>query len=441
MARRRTHIPLNVFLNGRLVGRLTRQTSGAIDFQYDTAWLFWENAFPVSLSLPLREDRYVGQPVVAVFDNLLPDNDEIRRRLAVRVKAEGDDAYSLLAAIGRDCVGALQFMPDGSEPGPAGRIEGRPLKDKEIARILADLNTIPLGLTDKTEFRISIAGAQEKTALLFWNRRWNIPHGSTATTHILKPQIGKRDNLDLSQSVENEHLCMSLTAELGLPTARTEIVEFGGKRVLVVERFDRRWTLDHRLLRLPQEDFCQALSVPPTSKYESGGGPGIIAILRLLRGSDDPENDLRTFMKAQIVFWLLAAIDGHAKNFSVFLNPGGRFRMTPLYDVMSVQPNLDLGEVRQNKVKLAMAVGNNRHYTINSIAPRHFIQTGEAAGLPANITQDILEELLTHVPQAIERAWQGLPSKFPGVIAKSIKKGMLNRLDKIKYAKTKGWKY
>jgi serine/threonine-protein kinase HipA len=108
---------------------------------------------------------------------------------------------------------------------------------------------------------------------------------------------------------------------------------------------------------------------------------------------------------------------------------------------MSVQPNLDLGEVRQNKVKLAMAVGNNRHYTINSIAPRHFIQTGEAAGLPANITQDILEELLTHVPQAIERAWQGLPSKFTGVIAKSIKKGMLNRLDKIKYAKTKGWKY
>jgi serine/threonine-protein kinase HipA len=167
MPRPRTRIPLNVFLNGRLVGRLRRQASGAIDFQYDDSWLAWEQAFPVSLSLPLREDRFLGDPVIAVFDNLLPDNDQIRRRLAERVRAGGYDAYSLLAAVGRDCVGALQFLPDGADPGPAGGIAGRPVEDKEIAGILGDLKRTPLGVDESGEFRISLAGAQEKTALLY----------------------------------------------------------------------------------------------------------------------------------------------------------------------------------------------------------------------------------------------------------------------------------
>src|SRR6516164_8014127 len=138
MPRRRTRIPLNVFLNGRLVGRLSRQSSGAIDFQYAADWLGWEQAFPVSLSLPLREDRFIGDPVIAVFDNLLPDNDQIRRRLAERVGAGGSDAYSLLAAVGRDCVGALQFLPDGDDPGPAGAVEGKPVDDAGIAHMLGD---------------------------------------------------------------------------------------------------------------------------------------------------------------------------------------------------------------------------------------------------------------------------------------------------------------
>src|ERR1700730_15581871 len=168
MVRRRTHIPLNVFLNGRFVGRLRRQASGAIDFEYDGMWLACEHAFPVSLSLPLREDRFVGDPVVAVFDNLLPDDEQIRRRLAERVRAEGYDAYSLLAAVGRDCVGALQFLPDGDAPGPVGGLSGRPITDTEIADILRDLKRTPLGVDESEEFRISLAGAQEKTALLYW---------------------------------------------------------------------------------------------------------------------------------------------------------------------------------------------------------------------------------------------------------------------------------
>jgi serine/threonine-protein kinase HipA len=429
MVRRRTHIPLNVFLNGRLVGHLKRQASGAIDFEYDGMWLAWEHAFPVSLSLPLREDRFVGDPVVAVFDNLLPDNEQIRRRLAERVRAEGYDAYSLLAAVGRDCVGALQFLPDGDDPGPVGGLSGRPISDKEVADILSDLKRTPLGVDESEEFRISLAGAQEKTALLYWQDKWQVPHGTTATTYILKPEIGKLPNgIDLSQSIENEHLCMRLTASLGLPTAHTEIREFSGKRALAIERFDRLWTRDKRLLRLPQEDCCQALSVPPPRKYEPDGGPGIHEIIELLKGSDEPEADQRFFLKSQIVFWLLGATDGHAKNFSIFLLPGGRFRLTPLYDVMSAQPNVDAGQIRHNRMKLAMAVGDKRHYVIDSILPRHFLQTAARCGLPAALVQGIIDEIGNDADRAIDAALKDLPSGFPEAIASSIVDGVRRRL-------------
>ena len=428
MARRRTRIPLNVFLNARLVGQLRRQTSGAIEFQYDTDWLGWEHSLPVSLSLPLREDRYIGDPVIAVFDNLLPDAEPVRRRVAERVHADGYDAYSLLAKVGRDCVGALQFLPEGHEPGPAGEIDSRIVREAEIAAKIGDLAATPLGVDADEEFRISLAGAQEKTALLHWKGKWRVPRGTTPTTHILKPQIGHLPaGIDLTQSVENEYLCMKLTAAFGLPTAAVEMADFGGHRVLVVERFDRLWTADKRLLRLPQEDCCQALSVPPTRKYEAEGGPGIAAVLDLLKGSDDPESDRRFFLAAQIMFWLLGATDGHAKNFSIFLRPGGRFRLTPLYDVMSTQPAKDAGQLQKNKMKLALAVGDRRHYVIDSIAPRHFVQTARRNGVPETVIEEICADFTERADTAIEQTLAALPKDFPAALAESITGGLRAR--------------
>ena len=167
-----------------------------------------------------------------------------------------------------------------------------------------------------------------------------MPRGTTATTHILKPQIGQLPNgIDLTNSVENEYLCLKLAAALGLPAANVEIIDFAGKRALVVERFDRQWTRDMRLLRLPQEDCCQCCN-SPSRKYESEGGPGMRDITALLKGSDTPEVDLQIFFKAQIVFWnTLARPDGHAKNFSVRLAPGGRYRLALLHDIISTQPS------------------------------------------------------------------------------------------------------
>jgi serine/threonine-protein kinase HipA len=233
-----------------------------------------------------------------------------------------------------------------------------------------------------------------------------------------------RNGIDLSRSVENEHLCMLLTAALGLPTAKTSIASFAGSNVLIVERFDRQWTKDKRLLRLPQEDLCQALSVPPVRKYQSEGGPGVREILQFLKTSDDPHGDRRMFMKAQVVFWLLGATDGHAKNFSIFLHPGGGFRLTPLYDVMSLQPAYDANHIKRNRMKLAMAMGNQRHYVVDSILPRHFIQSAEQAGMPASDVEEIMQDLAQRVPAAIAAVTDQLPNGFPRQISIAITRAL-----------------
>jgi serine/threonine-protein kinase HipA len=429
MARSRRYHPLNVYLNSRLVGQLRRESSGAIEFQYDDGWLAWPHTLPVSLSLPLREESYTGAPVLAVFENLLPDNDAVRNRIAARARAEGIDAYSLLSAIGRDCVGALQFLHPEMDPGLAGAVNGTPVSNQEIAEILANLGTSPLGIGEDDSFRISIAGAQEKTALLYWQERWHKPNGTTATTHILKPSIGRLSNgLDLTHSVENEFLCLKLLESFDLPAAKARMAQYGERSVLIVERFDRLWTEDERLLRIPQEDCCQALSVPPTLKYESDGGPGIASILRLLRDGDNPAKDQRTLMKTMILFWLLGATDGHAKNISVFLSPGGRYRMTPLYDVISAQPSVDAHEIRQNKFRLAMAVGDNRHYRINTIMPRHFLQTAQRASMGEQIMASIFEELRDTTHDVVRNAIAELPQGFPEVVTTAIRSGINRRL-------------
>ena len=431
MPRRRQYVPLRVLLNGRLVGHLAKEPGGTINFRYDESWLAWEHALPVSLSMPLHESGFKGEPVVAVFENLLPDSDVLRRRIAESVGARGTDAYGLLEAIGRDCIGALQFIAESEEIINApGEIKGDVVDDDTIDKLLRNLPQAPLGLSRDDEFRISVAGAQEKTALLRHNGKWIRPHGTTPTTHLLKTQIGVLPNgIDLSNSVENEFHCLKLVEAFGLPVNRAAIKTFGETKALVIERFDRMWTADGLLLRLPQEDCCQALSVPPWRKYQNEGGPGMVDILDLLSGSDTPEDDQRMFFKAQLLFWLLGATDGHAKNFSIFLGPGGSFRLTPLYDVLTAQPMLDRKQINRKHMKLAMSAGRRRHYRIDKILARHFIQNAERAGLPKSFAISAIEEIADSAKSAMERVEARLPADFPEFIQESVKAATTARLN------------
>ncbi len=431
MTRKKTYSPLRVFINNRLVGQLEKEPSGAVSFQYAEEWLGWEYTFSISLSLPLQKTAYRGAPVIAVFDNLLPDNSNIRSRVAERTGAEGTDVYSLLTEIGRDCVGAMQFLPEDEDFDASGEIQGDALSDADIEKLLANLKGSPLGIDPKHEFRISVAGAQDKTALLYHEGKWIRPIGATPTTHIFKPQLGQIPTstgvVDMTASVDNEHYCLKLLESFGLPVAQTQIATFGEKRVLVVERFDRQWMDDGRLLRLPQEDLCQSLGVPSSQKYQSDGGPDAKEIIKFLSGSDNPLQDQAAFLKSQILFWLIGATDGHAKNFSVFLRPGNSFQLTPFYDVLSVQPVFDRKQITKGKYKLAMSAGKNRHYRIDEIMGRHFIQTAKAANLGPTIINQVISEILGCVPGALDKARAMMPDDFAEEIYESIKAGVIAR--------------
>ena len=417
---------LTALLNGRLVGEIDMARSGAITFRYAQEWLAWEHTLPISLSLPLQEQAHQGAPVIAYLENLLPDNPAIRERVAVKVGAGGTDAYNMLEKIGRDCVGALQFVTGNDLPEAKG-LEGEPVTDAQIAVMLRNLATAPLGI-EEDDFRISLAGAQEKTALLRKDGEWIRPHGMTPTTHILKTQLGiLPSGINLSDSVENEFLCMTFCREMGMDVAEVEIVNFEEVRALSITRFDRRWTRDERLIRLPQEDFCQALSVPPSQKYQMDGGPSIADGMRLLAGSDRPNEDRLAFFKAQVLFWLLGATDGHAKNFSIALRPGGGFQITPLYDVLTAQKAVDDGQIRHNRMRLAMSVGDQNHYRINEVVRRHFVETAKAVGFGEGLVNDMIAKVINELEGAIDRTHAAMPDGFPDQLLNCLFDGLRNR--------------
>lgn len=323
--------------------------------------------------------------------------------------------------------GAVQLLADDEAPGNVQRIDGTPLSESEIERLLAATVTTrgPGTLDDEDDLRISIAGAQEKTALLYHDGHWLLPHGATPTTHILKLPLGLVGNrrADLTTSMENEWLSMQLCRELGLPTADCEMASFGGQKVLAVRRFDRQVHPSGQwIMRLPQEDFCQALGVPSHLKYEAEGGPGMVDVAGVLRHSERPAEDLETFLAAQVVFWMLAATDGHAKNFSIHMLAGGRYRLTPLYDVLSAWPIIGDGpnHLPAQKARLAMAVaGKNRHYLLKDIRRRHFNAMAARCYVGPS-AEPVLTRLLADVPAAIERVAARLPQGFPAVVADRI---------------------
>jgi serine/threonine-protein kinase HipA len=379
-----------------------------------------------------------GDVVQNYFDNLLPDSDAIRRRLASRFKTDTTAAFDLLEAIGRDCVGAVQLLREDEAPKNVERIEGTPLSDADIESLLKQ-TVAPGGLgaqDDADDFRISLAGAQEKTALLRHAGLWMRPHGATPTTHIFKLPLGLVGNkrADMTTSVENEWLCLRILAAYGLPVAKASMDIFGDQRVLVVERFDRQLHSNgNSLLRLPQEDFCQALGVPPHKKYESDGGPGMRELAELLRNSVSAATDLETLLTAELLFWMLAAPDGHAKNFSLRLLAGGRYQLTPLYDVMSIWPVEGKGanQWSWHKSKLAMAVvGKSKHYAFREVQRCHFNAMASKCFYAESI-EPIIERVVAETPAVIDRIAGELPAGFPQRVVDTILGGLRNSASKL----------
>jgi serine/threonine-protein kinase HipA len=422
-------------MNGECVGTWSVGRTGNHRLDYAPSWRASARSRPLSLSLPFTADnRLEGDVVRNYFDNLLPDSDGIRKRISSRFHTKGTDAFALLQAVGRDCVGAVQLLPPGVTPDDFDQLRYEALTPEQIEKHLGALGSqAGVGAQDEEEdFRLSIAGAQEKTALLQVNGQWCRPLGATPTTHILKPPIGITPgrNLDLRLSVENEWLCNQLVRELGLPAAECQMQDFGARRVLVVKRFDRNWRPQTWIARLPQEDFCQAKGVASDQKYEQKGGPGIDACLEVLKGGEAFQEDGRNFLCAQLLFWYLAAIDGHAKNFSLFVLPGGRYRMTPLYDVLSAWPLIGTGPnaLQYKKTKLAMAVrSKTAHYKLSEIQYRHW--EGLARRSAVDGAWDAMQGMTQRLDAALDAVEQRLPADFPMALAHTVFQGVRRHLE------------
>lgn len=434
MGRKSHSQSLSIWSNGIRVGVWTIPARGDMALLYDADWVRSEVGRPLSLSLPMNVNNQplTGDRVLHYFDNLLPDSDAIRKRVAERFKTGSTDAFDLLKAIGRDCVGAVQLLDEDQVPGDVTRVEGTPLSEEDIERHL--LETVAPGRfaasrDPDADFRISLAGAQEKTALLWWSGQWQRPHGTTPTTHILKMPMGLVGGrgADFSTSVDNEWLCLRVLKAYGLSVAEANIATFGSQRVLVVERFDRRRTPDgQQLLRLPQEDFCQVAGVSPLTKYESDGGPGLKALFATLKQSTHAEEDARTLMASQVLFWMLRAPDGHAKNFSIQIQAGGRFQLTRLYDVMSAYPVLGTGPNQWSpfELKLAMALlGKRKHYLMRDIQRRHFNSTAQKVGY-GDSAEPIIQDILARTPAAIAEVRESLPAGLSAEVADAVLSGL-----------------
>lgn len=425
---------LSLWVNGVHLGHWIVGRGGDQELRYADSWTRDPRGRPLSLSLPLNfHGRPLKGPAVSnYFDNLLPDSEAIRRRLAERFATTSESPLDLLTAVGRDCVGALQILGEDEEPHAVGEIDGVPQDDESIEQHLVESVTGHgggFGVDRDDDFRVTLGGAQEKAAFLLHGGQWLVPRGSTPTTHIFKLPLGLVGNrrVDLGSSVDNEWLCLRLMKAYGLRTANAEIATFGKQRVLIVERFDRvKNTAGLSIVRLMQEDFCQALGHSPLKKYESDGGPGLMQLFNILQRSSDAAGDMRTLMATQILFWMLRATDGHAKNFSLFVQPQGRYQLTPIYDVISALPHVGnaANQLPYQKLKLAMALlGKNRHYEISSVTRRHFNATAARVRYGAT-AEPLIEQIIQRTPAAIAEVLAELPAGFNQKVADTVLTGL-----------------
>lgn len=382
---------LVAIINGRDVGSVEQAKNGRLSLLYDSQWRSADESYPISLSLPLAAGVHGHEPVHAFLWGLLPDNDRILEAWARNFGVSPRNPFRLLASVGEDCAGAVQFVTPERAPafrkGRTGRVQW--LTERDVAERLRALGVDEAAWRaagDQGQF--SLAGAQPKTALLLQNGRWGVPAGRTPTTHILKPPSREYDGF-----AENEHLCLELAKALGLPAASSRVQQFEDQLAIVVERYDRVST-KNGIVRVHQEDLCQAFGFPPTRKYESDGGPSVRQVVDLLRAnSRAPLQDVKTFLDTVALSWIIGATDAHGKNYSILIGAAGAVRLAPLYDLASALPYPSLSPYQ---IKLAMKVGGE--YLLRRIGRRQWEKLALEVRVPTDEILRGVSRLAEEVP-------------------------------------------
>ena len=371
---------LHILRESGAVGRLEYdRKKDSVSLHYEDAWRFAAEGFPISVSLPLESGSHGDLPVRKFLQGLLPDSDAVLSSWGKRFRVSKNNPFDLIKHVGEDCAGGLQFVrPDRLDLILSGELDSlRELEDGELEERLHALKAQTRAVPVQIDGRFSLAGAQVKDALHRKDGKWFVPGGSIPTTHILKPEPG-----DLDEHAFHEHFCLRLVSEIGLPVARSEVLQVGNMKVLSVLRYDRSPASEGKgLVRIHQEDFCQAFGKFPSEKYERDGGASAADIAVLLRReSSDPEVDLSRFNMALALNWIIYGSDAHSKNYSLIHAPGSYLRLAPLYDVASFLPYDS--NPKSTKRKLSMKIGGEyRLYRIGRENWRKFAdETGQDPG-------------------------------------------------------------
>lgn len=392
---------LAALLHGVLAGHVYRSGNRRLAFQYEPAWREQSGSFPLSLSMPLLRAEHGHRATSAFLWGLLPDDPRVIEFWARTHGIPRTDVVALLTHVGEDCAGAVQIIPSARLQSVLGeptetdqRTSVEWLSRRDVERLLVALRQNPaMSRTSSTQGQFSLAGAQPKTTLYYDSGRWGIPKGRVPSTHILKPPV-----LDLADLAYNEYACLQLARELGLSAAQSSVQQFGRETAIVVERYDRV-RANGIVMRVHQEDMCQALAMQPTVKYETDGGPTLNDVAAVLaRHSSESLLDVAHFVEANAFNWLIAAPDAHAKNYSILHANGPEHRLAPLYDVITALPYQSLSP---SGITLAMAVGGERR--VKSITGKHWRTVARRVELPPQALLDRIGELGARLPEAMDR--------------------------------------
>ncbi len=382
---------LEIRMGADLIGMLDGTDRRNLRVVYDERWVNRVDATPLSVSLPVAGRAHGGRRVAAYLWGLLPDNDRVLARWASAAQCSASDVFALLGAVGSDVAGAARYVVADAQV-PSSEDGFMTLQEADIAQLLADVRSDATAWHPRNQGQWSLAGAQAKIALAFddTKRIWGIPTGTRPTTHILKPGIAGLDEHHI-----NEHLCMAAARRLGLRVAHTSVQQFAAERALVVQRYDRV-RVGATMVRVHQEDCCQALGIHPQQKYQAEGGPSVEDIATLLRSVEptDAGVDVETLLRAAGFNWLILGTDAHAKNYSLLLS-GPQVRLAPLYDIASMAAY----GAHPKRLRLAQKVGGE--YRPAAIHRRHWEQLAVTTQIDAEQLISDLTVMAINLPDVL----------------------------------------
>jgi serine/threonine-protein kinase HipA len=413
---------LTVLLDRRVVGHLAAAGTHANRFRYADSWLGDPQAYPVSLALPLFAPEYDGVAVRYWLRGLLPDNEARLQEIETEFGVSRDDPYAMLAYVGEDCAGAVQFAaPERAAEIVAGRAASAVewLDDTTLKILLAEVaaRSSPHGRAVHTG-QFSLPGALGKVALV-WDaqgERWGRPSGQRASTHILKPPMP-----GVGAHNENEHFCLQLARAAGLPAASSRVIRFGNQSAIAVERYDRSAGADGYVRRLHQEDMAQALGLDPALKYATDAGAGIREIVRLLRDYAQP-GDVDRFIRGVGFAWVTAGTDAHLRNFSILIEPRQNQKLAPLYDLASAL-GFAVRNRRKRTLRMAMSIGG--HTAMDEIGRDAWEREVQRSRLPRGVLAGVAElarSVADVAPSVAERLAdeEGLDARYLQRLARAV---------------------